>query len=53
MINANMLYGYFDNFCIKGNPNAAVLPLPVSELAITDYPDIIFGIVKAWIAVGV
>lgn len=36
MINANILYGYFDSFCIKGNPKAAVLPLPVSELAITD-----------------
>jgi len=35
---AQMENGSLANFCIMGRPNTAVLPEPVSALAITLYP---------------
>lgn len=37
-ITAYILNGYLDRFWIKGRPKAAVLPDPVSELIIADFP---------------
>lgn len=48
-----MLKGYFESFWIRGRPNAAVLPLPVSAFAIMLSPERIDGIASFWIGVGV
>lgn len=52
-MSAKILYGYFANFYMRGSPNAAVLPLPVSALAMTLYPLRIEGMASFWIGVGV
>jgi hypothetical protein len=51
IISAHMLNGYFESFCIKGRPNTAVLPVPVSEFMIALSPLRIGGIASFWIGV--
>ncbi len=53
MIRAQMLNGSLDNFCIKGKPNTAVFPLPVSALAITLSPLRMEGMASFCMGVGV